>query len=284
MEIIKSLENSSFDDIFEAFKEAFKDYEVQVNRTELETMLNRRGFNPNLSFAAFDNDKIVSFTLNGIGNFNDIKTAYDTGSGTIEAYRSKGLATRIFNHSIPHLKQAGVKQYLLEVLQHNEKAVSIYKKVGFETTREFNYFVKLNESLNLNEYKIDSSYNIDIISKYDDKILNKFCDFTPSWQNSFESIMRKIEDFKIIIASHDNHIVGYCITDPKTGDITQIAVNKEYRRKGIGSTLFSKAIELNKFGSVKIVNTDIDCNSINGFLKYHGIEPNGKQFEMIYEL
>jgi ribosomal protein S18 acetylase RimI-like enzyme len=108
-------------------------------------MLKRRGFNPDLSFAAFDNNEIVSFTFNGIGNFNGIPTAYDTGTGTLKSHRGKGLATQIFEYSIPYLREAGIRQYLLEVLQHNTKAVSVYKNLGFKTSREFNYFAQKNE-------------------------------------------------------------------------------------------------------------------------------------------
>ena len=92
---------------------------------------------------------MVSFTLNGIGSFGGIKTAYDTGTGTIENFRGQGLATKIFQHSVPSLKEAGISQYLLEVLQHNLKAVSVYKKQGFLVSREFNYFVEKMENVKI---------------------------------------------------------------------------------------------------------------------------------------
>ena len=87
---IKSLKDTSFDELFEAFRQAFAEYEMQLNRAELQAMLKRRGFDPELSFAAFDRDKIVSFTCNGIGDFNGTRTAYDTGTGTLKDYRGTG--------------------------------------------------------------------------------------------------------------------------------------------------------------------------------------------------
>lgn len=137
---IRSLGNTSFDELFEAFERAFADYEMQLDKAEHVAMLKRRGFDPKLSFAAFDGDKIVSFTCNGIGDFHGIPMAYDTGTGTLKDYRGRGLATRIFEYSIPYLREAGIKEYLLEVLQHNTGAVSVYRKLGFEVTREFYYF------------------------------------------------------------------------------------------------------------------------------------------------
>ncbi len=99
--------------------QAFADYEFQPNAEELRTMWKRRGFDPELSFAAFEGSTIVAFTLNGIGTFSGIRMAYDTGTGTLPAYRGQGLATKIFNYSIPYLKEANINHYLLEVLQHN---------------------------------------------------------------------------------------------------------------------------------------------------------------------
>ena len=63
---IKNLEGISFEQIYTAFKSAFSDYEISVDKTELKSMLKRRGFNPALSFGAFYDDNIVAFTVNTI--------------------------------------------------------------------------------------------------------------------------------------------------------------------------------------------------------------------------
>lgn len=67
MQTIQSLANHSFNQLFAAFSEAFNDYEIQISRAELEVMLSRRGFDQKLSFGTFEDDKLVSFTFNGIG-------------------------------------------------------------------------------------------------------------------------------------------------------------------------------------------------------------------------
>lgn len=110
-------------------------------------MLKRLGFDAEASFGAFDGNKTISFTCNGIGDFYGTSTAYDTGTGTLKDYRGKGWATEIFKYSIPHLEALELKEYLLEVLQHNIGAVSVYRKLGFEITREFYYFKKENERI-----------------------------------------------------------------------------------------------------------------------------------------
>ena len=281
---IKSLGKTDFETIAKACILAFADYELQLDAEELKTMWKRRGFSPDLSFAAFDGEDIVAYTLNGIGNFNGTKMAYDTGTGTLKEYRGQGLATKIFEYSIPHLKAANINHYLLEVLQHNTKAVSVYRKIGFEVTREFNYFRWNSEDLK-NEIKpIEITCSIAEIEIEKHADISDFWDFYPSWQNSFESIQRTREDFICLGAFVENKLTGYCVFEPVSGDITQIAVDKLHRRKGIASLLFREMCNLNKNAKMKLVNTDISCISIVEFLKAKNIEIAGKQFEMIKEI
>lgn len=280
---IKSLKNTSFDELFEAFRQAFAEYEVQLDRAELQVMLKRRGFDPELSFAAFDGDKIVSFTCNGIGDFNGTRMAYDTGTGTLKDYRGTGLATRVFESSIPYLKEAGIKEYLLEVLQHNTGAVSVYRKIGFRVTREFYYFRAENRQVR-NEVHVDIPYTLQAIRIEDHVSISDFWDFKPSWQNSLEAIGRAADTFVCLGVFTEDRLVGYGVFEPVSGDVTQIAVDRSFRRKGIGSLLFQKMLEMNKLNSVKILNTDVTCDSMTAFLRSKNIEPTGKQFEMIRQL
>ena len=281
---IKPLTKTNFETIYNAFNQAFADYEIQLNAEQLHIMLKRRGFNSNLSFAAFENNEIVSFTLNGIGLFNGVSTSYDTGTGTLKDYRGQGLATKIFEYSIPYLQAAKVEQYLLEVLQHNTKAVSVYKNLGFETTREFYYFVQKNENVR-NEINIaDVPYSVEQIDIEKFSAIADFWDFHPSWQNSLESVRRASEDFVSLGVFVERQLAGYCIFEPISGDVTQIAVEKRHRRKGIATLLLHEISKLNKNAAVKVINTDILCDPMTDFLKTKNITVTGKQFEMIKKL
>lgn len=281
---VKSLKDIHFDLLYEAFNQAFANYEVQINKVQLQTMLKRRGFDPELSFAAFDGHKIVAFTLNGIGDFNGIRTAYDTGTGTLKEYRGQGLATQVFEYSIPFLREAGINQYLLEVLQHNTKAVSVYRNLGFEVTREFYYSMQANEHISNLIKESDTLYSVKQISTDQLDLFTEFWDFTSSWQNSFESIQRAVDDFICLGVFVDGRIVGYCVFESISGDLTQLAVDKKYRRQGIASLLLKEILNLNKNSILKIVNTDVSCDSITDFIKAKNIEVKGKQFEMIRKI
>ena len=178
---IRNLKNIDLDTIFYAFEQAFSDYEICFEKNEVLSMLKRRGFNPELSFAAFDGNDIIAFTLNGTGVYNGIPTAYDTGTGTLEEYRGKGIAKEIFMHSIPYLKEAGIRQYLLEVLQNNTKAISVYRKLGFGITREFDCFRQKRDNI-INKVKTGQVLQIEIapIEVTGSTISADFYDFHPS--------------------------------------------------------------------------------------------------------
>jgi ribosomal protein S18 acetylase RimI-like enzyme len=281
---IKSLEKISFDTLSESFEEAFKDYDVQISKNELQILLKRRGFVPELSFGAFDGERLVSFTFNGIGFFNGIQTAYDTGTGTMAEYRRKGLATIIFEYSIPILKNAGISQYLLEVLQHNTKAVSVYQKLGFDISRQFNFFGRRMDEINMGTPEMRSEYILKPISMDYRLQMMSFWDFPPSWQNSFDSVTRLLSDFELLGAFDKQNLVGYCIFAPNSGDITQIAVDKKYRRQGIASALIAEVAKGNKHQNIKLTNTEVGCESIRQFAESMGILLIGRQFEMIRKI
>ncbi len=282
--LIKSLESLSYDGLYLVWAEAFKDYAHSWTSDEYKKMLVRRGYNPSLSFGAFDGDRLVSFVLNGIWEWNGKKTAYDTGTGTILEYRGKGLVKNIFIESIPYLKKAGVKQCLLEVLDNNDKAIKIYKNLGFKVEREFNYFIQNKDAIVLNSNKITYIFQIKPITLEIESQVNGFWDFTPSWQNSFDSLNREPGDFITLGLFNENVLIGYGIIEPSSGDIPQLAIHPDYRRQGLATTLFAELLKYNQAPSIRVINTDKKCTNITAFLQSCNIQVSGGQYEMVFDI
>lgn len=279
---IRNLEHTDFETLFHGFEKAFADYEIHFEKEEVRSMLRRRGFNPKLSFAAFENDEIIAFTLNGIGTFNGIPTAYDTGTGTVKQYRGQNIAGKIFTYSLPFLQKAGISQYLLEVLQNNQKAITVYRRMNFEVTREFDCFRQTKELID--NQKINTSCIIKPINSHSVRQAQHDCDFNPSWQNSIESIERGISELTCIGAFLDEKMVGHCVFDAHTGDLTQLAVSNAYRRKGIASRLLQESIAGLKTDFIKILNIHSENQTMPAFLKSKNIPLASKQFEMVLPL
>lgn len=282
--IIHSLESVSFKDLYAAFSSAFKDYDFSLNADELRRMLDRRGYNPQLSFGAFFEGRLISFVFNGTGMYNNILTAYDTGTGTVPSFRGLHLTQKIFTFSLELIYQQGVRQYVLEVLQHNHKAIKIYRKLGFETQRNFNYYsAKLSDIVPV----LQVNHTACRILPSDLKnCLNQtaWFDFHPSWQNDRASLERGIDNLDILGAYEREELVGFVIFEPASGDISSLAVAKDYRRKGIGKSLLKSAVSHFQSDVLKFTNVDCDCESVTGFLSSLGLTPKGQQFEMVRKI
>ena len=127
---ITNLSEVAMPAIIAAFAEAFSDYAVTFDPAQTEAMLTRRGLCPELSFAAWEDGRIVAFTLTGTGTFRSIATCYDCATATIPSRRGLGLGGALFRHALPHLAASGARQYLLEVLTTNERAIELYTGAG----------------------------------------------------------------------------------------------------------------------------------------------------------
>ncbi len=276
----RTLSDTSPDDIIDAFQKAFGDYAVRFDRHEVESMLRRRGFRRDISWGAFaDDGSICAFLLNGYGAYEGEMCCYDCGTGTLPEYRGLGLAGKLFMMSQPGLIEAGVRGYLLEVLTSNAPAVSLYKKAGFEIVAEYECYNKSLSDLRLASRRL-ADVMIEEIGAEALEPMSGFCDFSPSWQNSYESICRAADELIILAAVRKGERIGYCVYDPHTGDIAQIAVDRRYRRMGVGRSLMAHALQKAENSKVKVLNVDAGCESMAGFLAAVGFDKGLAQYGM----
>jgi len=126
--------------------------------------------------------------------------------------------------------------------------------------------------------------HIDKIDTTNWEHLIDFWDFTPSWQNSIDSINVAPDTFIYSIVRFDDTIVGYGIIDKKTGDIPQIAVNKHYRHKGIARSIVTDLLKNTESYKVGVLNVDDKSKSTKDFLLELGFEYVVGQYEMILKL
>ena len=272
--------------IHETFQKAFTDYVEPFDLTfdEFKYMIERRGCDLKLSFGAFHNSKLVGFTLNGIGLWNGKLTAYDTGTGIIKDFRKKGIATRMFNESLPILRKNNIKQYLLEVICTNIGAYELYKKAGFTVVREFDYYISAIDKIKLNAEREQNAFQIGEINYPDWELLISFWEFHPSWQNSIDSIIRKIEHFKFLGLFKNEVLIGYGIIEKASGDIPQFAISKTSRRKGAATFLFKHLMNYSNAGRIKIINYDKAYQPFKKFMESINLHSGIGQYEMIMDL
>ncbi|MBU5299167.1 GNAT family N-acetyltransferase [Clostridium sporogenes] len=279
-----TLENISIETLHRTFLNAFSDYQVKMDLTILkfQYMLQRRGYVAKASMGAFNDETSVGFVLNGVRNWDGKLTAYDTGTGVIETYRKQGITSNMLLNVRQLFKEMGVEQYLLEVIQSNTSALQLYKKQGFKILRELECF-----HLDKNKYNPITTYKVEhvnMINSNEWRELTEFWDFVPSWQNSIDSINAVSDAFIYSIVRLDDNIVGYGVIDKKTGDIPQIAVNKNYRRKGIARSILTDLMKNTESYNINVINVDGESRSMKDFLLKLGFECGVSQYEMILKL
>ncbi len=282
---IRPLLDTPLSEVHDCFLDAFSDYEVplQLSLAQLEYMFSRRGVDWQLSFGAFEGDRLVGFVMNGVGEWNGLATAYDTGTGVRASQQGKGVGKQMFAVALPALKAKGIRQYLLEVIQSNTSAVALYEKMNFETTREFVCYAATQGDLSFPDNR-QEHFEIREISLKEISRLDSFWDYPPSWQNSPDSLKRKADEFSYVGAFSENELVGYGIIDPNSGDIPQIAVAREYRRQGVGTAILEKLLQLCQSDALKYINVDRQDQGTRQLLLACGCRETVRQFEMILPL
>ncbi|HEX7678163.1 MAG TPA: GNAT family N-acetyltransferase [Thermoanaerobaculia bacterium] len=267
--MFRTLTAGDFDAVVACFNEAFRDYAVRFSLTapQLREIVARRAVDFDLSVGAFDGGRLVGFTLNGV----DGETAYDSGTGVVPSHRRQGLARDMMTFMLSRLRDAGARRYLLEVIETNTRAASLYESLSFTTMRP------------LSCWKHDSGNAVGVVSirpiDADWDLFASFLDAAPAWQNS-EASIRRARDPRVILGAFDGDLLaGYAIVFPLTHDLAQLAVRRTHRRRGIGAALIERAA-VEAEGMVRILNVDARDEGIDAFLQARGAEQFIRQREM----
>lgn len=274
----KNLQNIQIEKLHETFLDAFSDYTVNMDLSvdKFNSNLKRKGFSPEISIGAFENGNLVGFILNGLRNINGKLIAYDIGTGVKIDFRRQKITTNMFVYVKKILKDKKIDKYILEVITTNISALNFYKKEGFRIKRKFNCF-----ELNKKKFNFYYKYKVENLENLDLKPLSVFWDFTPSWQNSIDSINNISKDFVYSVVYSNKEIVSYGIINKNTGDIPEIAVNKNFRNQNIGISILSNLIENTNSNIITINNIDDKSTITMNFLTKLGFENTVSQYEMI---
>jgi ribosomal protein S18 acetylase RimI-like enzyme len=170
------------------------------------------------------------------------------------------------------------------VIKTNTGAYELYKKAGFTVIREFDYFISEKDKIKLNPNKLNKGFQIKELDNPDWDKLKTFWEFNPSWQNSIDSITRKIAYFKILGVFNNNTLAGYGIIEKHTGDIPQIAIAKQHCKNGLGTKLFYNLIKNTTSNEIKLINSDADYSPFKIFIERLGLKPGQGQYEMMLKL
>jgi ribosomal protein S18 acetylase RimI-like enzyme len=279
----RTLENTGPDELYGAFMSAFSDYSVPVDMTKEQFfgLLARNGYVPALSAGVYDGDMLAGFIINGVRQWNGVLTAYDNGTGVVPAYRKQGLTTGMFAFISGRLKEKGVRQCLLEVIQTNLPAYKLYQKLGFTVSREFSCFRAGKDDIALTP---PVGFSCSFERQIDEEKASLLRDYAPAWQNTLESACSVPGDCIIASVERGGELAGYAAANFRTGSVFQLAVSPKYRGLGIGAGLLRALLAKAESPKISFLNVESGCESMTGFLMHSGFRLEVEQYEMLKPL
>ena len=271
---IRNLANTDIKTIVECMAECFKNYFVKIpNDVDFwDKRYKAARVDYNLSFGAFDGDDLVAFIINGIDVHNEEKTAFNTGTGVLEAYRGQKLVDQIYSFALPILRENGITKCMLEVIEQNDVAVRVYERIGFQKDRFLRCFSGelIDKENNTTIQEVDTAIIKDSIAEYQSFY---------AWDNAIASIVKGGEMFKsYLIKDYDESEIGYFVINKFTNALIQIeAYQAQDWDRIIGAT--KKVIP-----SIRINNVDNNREECIDALKKAGLENHINQFEMLFHI
>lgn len=268
--------------LYQTFIKAFSDYQVTVDMPyeAFETNLKRNGYMPGVSVGAFDHEELVGIVLNGVRCWNGMKTIYDLGTGVIPAFRKRGITKEMLSMVQTICQDNGIGRYQLEAIRENTAAVSLYKKQGFQVIRTLNCYMAERSDGKSGESKQWKVFHLQALTSEQWELVKSFWDYSPSWQNSVDSVCAIADSFAYILAEVSGNLIGYGIINKVNGDIVQLAVKQEYRRLGVATEIMWSLQEQTSSPKVKMINVDERDETLNAFLKQSGFRVFVEQYEM----
>jgi ribosomal protein S18 acetylase RimI-like enzyme len=280
---IDTLHNVTFDEIAATFNAAFSDYFLPIvfTKEQLEDKFINEGGRLDLSVGVFEDNKLVAFILHFSTVANGGIVVYNGGTGVTPNYRGNHLTLKMYAFIMPKLLANKVDKTVLEVLTINLPAIKIYQNQGFSIVRELNCFKgKLSE---IKQKEAIRNYEVVKLKELDWKILQSFWDYPPTWQNSIPVMDKLLAQNMCLGITQNDTIRGYVIYNPKIRRIHHLAVDKNFRNRGLGSHLLNAIFKIEK-EEISFLNIDSRNKVFTSLLEKMGFNNYTNQYEMELKL
>lgn len=274
----KTLAHTHIDELLSVFNYSFSDYVVPFHLTKevLIAKIEEQKLDMNISVGAFEEGKLVGFIIQAQKNENAESIVYNGGTGVIPESRGKGLVRKMYDFIIPVLKERNATSLLLEVIEGNHTAIRAYENLGFTIVRRLLCFKG-----NINHREGNTEVTIRELKNFPWNILRSFWDIEPSWQGSVYVLEPMPADYIALGAYIGDQLIGYMVYGPTVRKIYQIAVDKNYRNRGVGTRLFNAVMQRNGGEAVIVNNVDDSSEETAKFLSERiGLNNWLSQFEM----
>lgn len=227
------------------------------------------GKEPFRLFVAENHGRVVGTTMVNLRG----RIGYITTVMVHPACRGTGIATKLMENALNHIRKKKLSKAILNVAATNSPAKGLYDRLGFRKFENAVYLIANIDSLrkpeNVEEVLMKSAEKEDIDAIYDlircseDPMHLKIFDFTKKdLKSSFIKRVVRFSKSMKVIAVKNNRIVGYAQASytaaQEAGRIEDILVPPEMRLKGIEEMLiYAGAERIKKVGTNKVTVTTL---------------------------
>lgn len=221
----------------------FSDYMIKMELTQdvfFKHFFGPEGNRLEYSVIALDGDKPIGLNLGGIKVYEGVKTLRCGGFCVHPDYRGTGISSKLFELHRDIALENQCQQLFLEVIVGNDRAISFYKKMGYEKVYDLTYLSHSNPSdiqATLPDHVTVERIDVDGLRSLGGQVR----DIHINWQNDFDYISCFADQVNYGVF-HDARLIGALSIHPR-GKISFLWIDPEFRHEGIGSSLISRAAE-----------------------------------------
>lgn len=267
---IRSAADAPTDMLRIAMNLSFSDYALPINLTveAFAFMMRQRGLDRLASRVAILDGEIAAIWLVSVRG----AAAYLISSGTVPAYRRRGLSRALAGECLSALKRGGATSFQTEVLIDNTQAYDLYLSLGMKTARVLECYSLPVPTGAQGQHEV-SEVSWQSVAQ----TVRSLQDFQPSWQNDTASLNAIADDVRCRAVFDDAGLAGYAAVVPHTGTLAQIAVRQDKRRMGLAGALLGS---YRQSARLRVINADNASDAFRAFMTSLGAEPTLGQYEL----
>lgn len=284
--VLRSLADVDPASIVAVFNASFRDYAVTIefDVERLLLMMAARSVDLNLSLGAFEGGELVAFVLNGSRDLDGVRVGYDAGTGVVPRARGRGLARRLMQCTIENLGATGHDRYLLEVLESNEAARSLYESLGFRITRRLVCFegtarVEGTATTSQRDSGRVRTGELSDVAPLLRLRRERPMWFEPTWQNADTAVAAFGARCSLVeVLDPAGRSRAWCVVERSSGSILQFAWSAD--APGDAQVLLAAAAGVAATASIRCVNVDLGAPAAVAGLAEAGLVETVRQWEM----
>lgn len=256
---IKRFSELSYKEAVVLWNEGFKYYFSNMTMTvdAFIRKLANEGLSPEHSVVAYVDHVAVGFAINGFREMDGKKIAWNGGTGIKPEFRGQGIGKVLIEACLDVYREQGVDLALLEAVAQNERAIALYKKMGYEVFEEL-VFLQQNGAMTIDAFHTNS--NFEIVRGIPEDIQSlEFFQPIKAWQVQVPSC----KGAESIIVKKGNEVLAYAVYQRMMDEKHNI-----------------QTIALNQCE----IKESIDDQKVADFILYHVFQPHHKIKRMVRNL